>query len=293
MPLSSFLLKPMQRITRYPLLIKNVRGKRALCVSKLLAVHSLFPFLPHIHCVIPLQILEHTPDCHEDRGPLREALQRAEELCSQVNEGVREKENSDRLEWTQSHVQCEGAIEVNSFSSYFIAAEKYRHNTDVAHFFPPKALKHFTVFQHLVFNSLTNCLGPRKLLHSGRLYKTKSSRELWAFLFNDFLLLTHSAKPFSSSGPDKLFSLKTSIQLKMYKAVSQGQEKGIRNSTSASSRWCLIVLCDSEVPFLPQPLFLNEVLVKRPPDPSSDEPIFHVSHIDRVYALKTETLTER
>ncbi|CAJ1077124.1 intersectin-2a isoform X3 [Xyrichtys novacula] len=191
MPLSSFLLKPMQRITRYPLLIKN--------------------------------ILEHTPDAHADRGPLREALERAEELCSQVNEGVREKENSDRLEWIQSHVQCEGAIE------------------------------------HLVFNSLTNCLGPRKLLHSGRLHKTKSSRELWVFLFNDFLLLTHSAKPFSSSGADKLFSLKTNIQLKMYKT----------------------------------PLFLNEVLVKMPPDPSSDEPLFHVSHIDRVYTLKTETLNER
>ncbi|XP_070843173.1 intersectin-2a isoform X4 [Chaetodon trifascialis] len=191
MPLSSFLLKPMQRITRYPLLIKN--------------------------------ILEHTPDGHADRSPLREALERAEELCSQVNEGVREKENSDRLEWIQSHVQCEGPIE------------------------------------HLVFNSLTNCLGPRKLLHSGRLYKTKSSRELWAFLFNDFLLLTHSAKPFSSSGADKLFSLKTNIQLKMYKT----------------------------------PLFLNEVLVKMPPDPSSDEPLFHVSHIDRVYTLKTETLNER
>ncbi|XP_055005421.1 intersectin-2a isoform X2 [Boleophthalmus pectinirostris] len=191
MPLSSFLLKPMQRITRYPLLIKN--------------------------------ILEHTPESHADRGPLREALDRAEELCSQVNEGVREKENSDRLEWIQSHVQCEGPIE------------------------------------HLVFNSLTNCLGPRKLLHSGRLYKTKSSRELWAFLFNDFLLLTHSAKPFSSTGQDKLFSPKTSIQLKMYKT----------------------------------PLFLNEVLVKMPPDPSSDEPIFHVSHIDRVYTLKTETLNER
>nr|XP_014267592.2 intersectin-2 isoform X2 [Maylandia zebra] len=191
MPLSSFLLKPMQRITRYPLLIKN--------------------------------ILEHTPDGHADRGPLREALERAEELCSQVNEGVREKENSDRLEWIQSHMQCEGPIE------------------------------------HLVFNSLTNCLGPRKLLHSGRLYKTKSSRELWAFLFSDFLLLTHSAKPFSSSGSDKLFSPKTSIQLKMYKT----------------------------------PLFLNEVLVKMPPDPSSDEPLFHVSHIDRVYTLKTETLNER
>uniref|UniRef100_A0A672HHD0 Intersectin 2a n=1 Tax=Salarias fasciatus TaxID=181472 RepID=A0A672HHD0_SALFA len=191
MPLSSFLLKPMQRITRYPLLIKN--------------------------------ILEHTPDNHADRVALLEALDRAEELCSQVNEGVREKENSDRLEWIQSHVQCEGPIE------------------------------------HLVFNSLTNCLGPRKLLHSGRLSKTKSSRELWAFLFNDFLLLTHSAKPFLSSGSDKLFSPKTSIQLKMYKT----------------------------------PLFLNEVLVKMPADPSSDEPLFHVSHIDRVYTLKTETLNER
>lgn len=30
-----------------------------------------------------------------------------------------------------------------------------------------------------------------------------------------------------------------------------------------------------------------------PPDPSSDEPLFHVSHIDRVYTLKTETLSER
>lgn len=31
---------------------------------------------------------------------------------NQVNEGVREKENSDRLEWIQNHVQCDGAAEV-------------------------------------------------------------------------------------------------------------------------------------------------------------------------------------
>lgn len=60
------------------------------------------------------QILEHTPDGHADHGALREALDRAEELCSQVNEGVREKENSDRLEWIQGHVQCEGHIEVKT-----------------------------------------------------------------------------------------------------------------------------------------------------------------------------------
>ncbi|XP_018522386.1 intersectin-2b [Lates calcarifer] len=190
MPLSSFLLKPMQRITRYPLHIKN--------------------------------ILECTAEGHADRGPLKEALERAEELCQQVNEGVREKENSDRLEWIQSHVQCDGSVE------------------------------------HLVFNSLTNCLGPRKLLHSGKMYKVKSNKELWAFLFNDFLLLTHAAKQFTSSGPDKLFSNKNNVQLKMYKP----------------------------------PVLLNEVLVKLP-DPSSDEPVFHISHIDRVYILRTDNINER
>ncbi|XP_049450197.1 intersectin-2b isoform X2 [Epinephelus fuscoguttatus] len=190
MPLSSFLLKPMQRITRYPLHIKN--------------------------------ILECTPEGHADRGPLKEALERAEELCQQVNEGVREKENSDRLEWIQNHVQCDGAAE------------------------------------NMVFNSLTNCLGPRKLLHSGKIHKAKSNKELWAFLFNDFLLLTHAAKQFTSSGIDKLFSNKNNVQLKMYKP----------------------------------PVLLNEVLVKLP-DPSSDEPTFHISHIDRVYTLRTDNINER
>ncbi|XP_074847443.1 intersectin-2 isoform X2 [Carettochelys insculpta] len=191
MPLSSFLLKPMQRITRYPLLIKS--------------------------------ILENTPENHPDHSNLKLALERAEELCSQVNEGVREKENSDRLEWIQSHVQCEGLAE------------------------------------QPVFNSITNCLGPRKLLHSGKLYKTKSNKELYGFLFNDFLLLTYMVKQFVSSGSDKLFSPKSNSQFKMYK----------------------------------MPVFLNEVLVKLPTDPSSDEPVFHISHIDRVYTLKTENINER
>lgn len=53
----------------------------------------------------------------------------------QVNEGVREKENSDRLEWLQTHVMCDGLEE------------------------------------QLIFNSLTNSLGPRKLLHYGILHK--------------------------------------------------------------------------------------------------------------------------
>ena len=31
-----------------------------------------------------------------------------------MNEGVREKENSDRLEWIQAHVQCDGVTEVHT-----------------------------------------------------------------------------------------------------------------------------------------------------------------------------------
>ncbi|XP_041528901.1 intersectin-1 isoform X7 [Microtus oregoni] len=191
MPLSSFILKPMQRVTRYPLIIKN--------------------------------ILENTPENHPDHSHLKHALEKAEELCSQVNEGVREKENSDRLEWIQAHVQCEGLSE------------------------------------QLVFNSVTNCLGPRKFLHSGKLYKAKSNKELYGFLFNDFLLLTQITKPLGSSGTDKVFSPKSNLQYKMYKT----------------------------------PIFLNEVLVKLPTDPSGDEPVFHISHIDRVYTLRAESINER
>ena len=58
------------------------------------------------------QILQYTPENHPDRQNLVDALSRAEELCNQVNEGVRERENSDKLEWMQSHVQCEGLQEV-------------------------------------------------------------------------------------------------------------------------------------------------------------------------------------
>lgn len=80
---------------------------------------------------------------------------------------------------------------------------------------------HFLLSKQLIFNSLTNCLGPRKLLHSGKLYKTKSNKELHGFLFNDFLLLTYMVRQFAaSSGSEKLFSSKSSAQFKMYKTVS-------------------------------------------------------------------------
>ncbi|CAK9815717.1 ITSN1 [Anthophora quadrimaculata] len=151
MPLSSFLIKPMQRITKYPLII----GK----------------------------ILEHTPLNNPDKQYLQEALAKAEEFCTQVNEGVREKENSDRLEWLQTHVACDGLEE------------------------------------QLIFNSLTNSLGPRKLLHFGILHKAKSGKELVGFLTNDFLLFAQPilAKKSFSSGQQFSFERNEHQKFKMYR----------------------------------------------------------------------------
>lgn len=85
-----------------------------------------------------LQILESTDNNHPDRQLLEEALGKAEELCVQVNEGVREQENSERLEWLQRRVHVDGLDE------------------------------------RLIFNSLTNMVGPRKLVHFGPLRKVSS-----------------------------------------------------------------------------------------------------------------------
>ncbi|XP_076079653.1 intersectin-1-like isoform X1 [Mytilus galloprovincialis] len=189
MPLSSFLLKPMQRITKYPLMIQK--------------------------------ILQYTPEGHPDHQNLKEALTKAEELCSQVNEGVRERENSDKLEWMQGHINCDGLVE------------------------------------KITFNSVTNCLGPRKILHSGTLYKMKSNKELVGVLCNDFLLLI---SPLSSSTSKFVFDPKAKSQYKMYKT----------------------------------PIFLNEIMVKRiGGDDDSDSCQFQVSHIDRVYNFKTSSNNER
>lgn len=49
---------------------------------------------------------------HPDYQYMCEACTKAEELASQVNSGVKERDNSDKLEWVQNHVLCEGLAEV-------------------------------------------------------------------------------------------------------------------------------------------------------------------------------------
>ena len=151
MPLSFYLLKPVKRVTEYPLLVEK--------------------------------ILKNTPDDHPDYVYTHEALNRARILCDQVNEGMRMKENSERLEWLQIHVDLQS--EEKSFQ------------------------------EKITFNSLTHSVGPRRFLHCGVLKKTKSEKELLCFLFNDFILLTTANISFS--GQQFSFDKHHSVNLRIYR----------------------------------------------------------------------------
>lgn len=150
-PLSFFLLKPVKRVMDYPMLIEK--------------------------------ILKNTDKTHPDYYYIEKALKLSKELCEQVNEGTRHKENTERLEWLQIHVDSAKNPEL-------------------------------TLDEKLTFNSTTNLMGPRKFLHFGLLRKSKSSREIIAFLFNDFLLLTY---PNKSVAPQFSFDKHHDLILKLYK----------------------------------------------------------------------------
>nr|CAH7740527.1 unnamed protein product [Callosobruchus chinensis] len=144
MPLSSFLIKPMQRITRYPLMISN--------------------------------ILVNTDKEHSDYQHLQKSLSLAETFLSKINENVRLRQTEKQMNWLQDSIQNE---------------------------------------LNLVFNSKTNKMGPRKLLHFGVLKKLKSGKELICFLFNDFLMLTQCSRNVSHG--QFMFEKNSNVIYKMYK----------------------------------------------------------------------------
>ncbi|XP_055327258.1 intersectin-1-like [Paramacrobiotus metropolitanus] len=85
LPLAAAYMKPMQRMTQYPLLIKR--------------------------------ILDLTPEHHPDCADLKEALRKSELLCDRVNEGVRATELTERLDWLDKHVNMDSFAENLQFTS--------------------------------------------------------------------------------------------------------------------------------------------------------------------------------
>jgi len=70
--LNGFLTKPIQRVTRYPLLIEK--------------------------------ILKHTPINHSDYQSIKQALDCARQLNERINKQISEQESSSRLDWLQQHL---------------------------------------------------------------------------------------------------------------------------------------------------------------------------------------------
>ncbi|CAN7975328.1 unnamed protein product, partial [Ixodes persulcatus] len=225
MPFTSFLLKPMQRMTKYPLMIKKIR--------------------------------EYTDPTHHDRGYLDEALEKAEQLCNQINEAVKERENSDHLEWAQTHIQ------IRSHCCFMNDYENDRREM------MPSYTPHCIVgcvpdscmcsFQKLVFNSTTNVLGSRKFLHSGSLTKVKSGKELVGFLFNDFLLLAQPVRDLGRVTNVFMSDRAMNTAYRLYK----------------------------------QPLFLNTVMVQDTSDGSPTDDTFQISAPDYICVFRAANPNEK
>ncbi|CAF3610041.1 unnamed protein product [Rotaria socialis] len=155
--LNSFLTKPIQCVTRYPLLIEK--------------------------------ILKHTPINHPDYQPIQQAFECARQLNKRINKQISEQENSVRLDWLQRHITL---------------------NTDET------SADGYIFDEVLKFNSMTKFHIQRQLLLHGLLMKVSSGKELVAFLFNDFLLLS-TIKISSHNWQSQLFESKSNLQLKLYR----------------------------------------------------------------------------
>ncbi|CAF1162381.1 unnamed protein product [Didymodactylos carnosus] len=105
--LNGYLTKPIQRVTRYPLLIEK--------------------------------ILKHTPNNHPDYLPIKQALESARQLTEKINKQISEQESSSRLDWLQQHLAfgndenssdgylLDGLLKFNSVNRYQIQRQLLLH----------------------------------------------------------------------------------------------------------------------------------------------------------------------
>lgn len=171
LPLTNFMIKPMQRMTKYSLIFDRI-----------------------------LKIIDKSgPKELED---IMNSLKlSAQSLCERVNEACRMKEdeedNISKLQWAQSHIKQQhslqqppqsspSTVDMNSLESMHSMLMGSASQDSLR----SKDVNLALTSEYIVFDSKTNCLGGRKYLKSGSVSKFKSGKELVLFLFNDILLLT-------------------------------------------------------------------------------------------------------
>ncbi|KAG6329916.1 hypothetical protein ID866_9173, partial [Astraeus odoratus] len=96
--LSSYLLVPMQRLTRYPLLIKQILQYTDPPTPLRDSIES--PSSP------PPQLTLSFPSEHEERGSIANALSCAERILEEVNETIRERDSRARLGEVSKRLQA-------------------------------------------------------------------------------------------------------------------------------------------------------------------------------------------
>jgi hypothetical protein len=154
-------LNAVQRLTRYPLLLRQVSlyaDNRSW--SEALTMGPCF------------QILNFT-ESMEDQRLVAEALEAVEAVLTSVNESVRKLENEERLRVLSEELwigQGWARIEISSLRRELITSE----------------------YRRLDLTAPTAFLGERLLLKEGELTKAKSGRALQVVLCNDILVLIES-----------------------------------------------------------------------------------------------------
>lgn len=159
--LGSYLLEPMQRITRYPLLLRQLlhytEKRQGPSLQK--ANQNLLdaPIKGPVDGAVDANY-------YVDQEGLELALASAEQILKAANEAASERENALKMKSLARRLNSGGGLEG----------------------------------MHLIGE--TRFLGPRRFLKEGPLRKAKSGRRLTGYLFNDFLVLAHREARKSGKG---------------------------------------------------------------------------------------------
>jgi actin cytoskeleton-regulatory complex protein PAN1 len=143
----------VQRITRYPLLIRQV------CLDLSSSGSDLMRYF---------QILQYT-EVAQDRTLIEQSLQVAENILNHINESIREQEGRERLRTISKDLWV---------GQGWVISVEIRHTLTIS------------LYSRLDLTAPSRNMGPRRLLKEGIVTKSKSGRRLRAFLCSDVLVLT-------------------------------------------------------------------------------------------------------
>ncbi|KAI4797789.1 hypothetical protein KUCAC02_024866, partial [Chaenocephalus aceratus] len=99
-PLEGYLVAPIQRICKYPLLLRPQRRSNNNLRLEPVEVLQLPGFFN-----LTQELLKRTPKRHSDLPQVQESLQAMKAVCSNINEATRQMEKMEILEEWQSHIE--------------------------------------------------------------------------------------------------------------------------------------------------------------------------------------------